>query len=223
MDLDPYIAATNLQKVVVEALEKYCLRKKICDRSRPEWSPRAGELLTGCKRARRQFQRTRSTLDAVEWKQLRNQLQQEMRRNSRTRWRKLVTELIENPSNTSNRGLWRLSKWSRSQIGVGPTIIPPIRETEEKPLYTKNEEKAEILRAKFFPAGGQADLSDIDNNQESPQFQINTLVTEEELSKVLSELPSNKAPGPDQILNEVWKVIYKPIQKELAQTFTRIL
>jgi len=74
MDLDPYIAATNLQKVVVEALEKHCPRKKICDRSRPEWSPRAGELLTGCKRARRQFQRTRSTLDAVEWKQLRNQL-----------------------------------------------------------------------------------------------------------------------------------------------------
>ena len=53
MDLDPYIAATNLQKVVVEALEKYCLRKKIYNRLRLEWSPRAGELLTGCKRARR--------------------------------------------------------------------------------------------------------------------------------------------------------------------------
>ena len=68
MNPDPHKAATNLQKVVAEALEKYYLRKKVYNRLRPEWSPRAGELLAGYRRARRHYQKIRNTLDAVKWK-----------------------------------------------------------------------------------------------------------------------------------------------------------
>jgi len=83
-----------------EALEKHCPRIQVCDRSRPEWSPRATELLKEAKQARRRFQKTRHEEDAVEWKHLRNQLQQELRRNSRTRWRKLIKELTEDSDNS---------------------------------------------------------------------------------------------------------------------------
>ena len=85
VDSDPHVAAQNLQRTMGEALEKYCPVVNPSDWARPEWSPRAAELLAGARRSRRRFQRTRSEGDKEEWKRQQNQLQQELRRNRRTR------------------------------------------------------------------------------------------------------------------------------------------
>ena len=102
-------------------------------------------------------------------------------------------------------------------------VIPPLRQTEDAPLRSSNEEKVEILRAKFFPKSNQADLSDMDAIHDIPRFSMDITVTENELSKVIRKLPNGKAPGPDGIPNEVWKRILNTVGKELARVITGIL
>jgi len=48
-------------------------------------------------------------------------------------------------------------------------------------------------------------------------------VTNEELGVVIRRLPNRKAPGPDGIVNEVWKGLGNDFQSALAQTITGIL
>ena len=226
----PHEAARNLQRVMGEALEKYCPKANPSDWARPEWSPKAAELLAGARQSRREYQRTGCRESEKQWKRQRNQLQQEMRRNGRTRWRKLVEELTDEAGHQGhphNRGLWRLSRWSRRERGqrLGPTILPALRETDATPLVDAEDAKAEVLRGKFFPESGQADLSDVSDagSCDFSRFQMDATVSSEELRDVISGLPNGKAPGPDQIPNEAWKKVEGEIVDDLAAVITGIL
>ena len=60
--------------------------------------------------------------------------------------------------------MWRLSRWSKLRAGKSQASphIPPLRRTDRDNTSNDNILKAQILAEKFFPEGGQADLSDID-------------------------------------------------------------
>ena len=55
------------------------------------------------------------------------------------------------------------------------------------------------------------------------RFSIDITVTEDALLNVIRKLPNGKAPGPDGIPNEVWKMILETVSKELAKVITGIL
>lgn len=226
MDNDPHIAIGNLLETIHTALSNHCPRIRPSDWSRPEWSPVAAELLAGARRARNQYRRTRNPDDAVEWKHMRNALRREMRSNARTRWRKLINTLTEDeghPDHPHNKGLWKLNKWSRKEIGTqnGQVIIPKLRRTEDDESTDDNDEKAEILATKFFPQSGTADLSDITNEQ-FERFTISEDVTADEVAEILKELPNQKAPGPDMVPNEALKALRDTIALGLAGTITKL-
>jgi hypothetical protein len=81
-----------------------------------------------------------------------------------------------------------------------------MRKTEQDTPTDDNNKKIKILTDKFYPNGGQADLSDIDHETE-PERALNLPpeVTEQDLEQIIKKLPNSKAPGPDSIPNKVIK------------------
>ena len=102
-------------------------------------------------------------------------------------------------------------------------MVPSLRRDAEKDLETANDKKAQILGERFIPPSGGADLSDIDPAREHDRFEMECLVTPQQLKDVIKSLPNGKAPGPDQIQNEVWKRLRKDIVEDVADAITDIL
>ena len=221
----PAQAIVALQEGLGRCLDQYAKRAKPSDRARHDWSPQAAEFLAGARRARARMAQGGDPDAHREWKQQRNRLRSEMRSNRRTSWRKNIEEATrneENPDKPRNRGLWQLARWSRDTQKTGLAALPALRATTDSELKNDNHSKTEILAESFFPSGEQADLSDIDPQEDWPRLEIDPTVTKEELLKAIRGLPSRKAPGPDAIANEVLKKVAGVIAEKLAEVFTAI-
>ena len=142
----------------------------------------------------------------------------------RANWRRFIEESTSAPDNPHEKGLWRLSRWSKLRAGkpqVSPHI-PPLRRSEQDDSCDDNLSKAQILAEKFFPEGGQADLSDIDSEVPTHHMlDISSAVTAEQIEQAINRLPNGKAPGPDNIPNETLKVVAPLIKEDLAHAISR--
>ena len=213
----------RLQSAIKGSLELFCKKVRPSDWSRPEWSKKAAEFLAGARRARRAYLASGDPEEEENWKRNRNALDREMRRNARTHWRKYIEEITQNAEDKNkHKGLWKMSKWSRKTGSAGPTIIPPLRMSENDPFQDSNTGKAQVLASKFFPRSGQADLSDIADECQFQRFTVGKDVCEGEILEILSTLPNMKAPGPDMIANEVLKNLKKTIAPGMAKAISWI-
>ena len=117
-----------------------------------------------------------------------------------------------------------MSRWSRQAPGARTAHIPALRRNGQEEATQDDEKRAQILAERFFPGDGLADLSDIENNQQqTATIHISTIITPEEVKKVIQKFPNGKAPGPDSIPNEVLKIIASTVAEELAQAATDLL
>lgn len=122
-------------------------------------------------------------------------------------------------------GLWKLCKWAKtkSQSPKEPPQFPPLLRQNGEGVATTFGEKTEILRAKFFPTPRAAELSDIGDAQYPGPLCGMTLITTEEISRMISRLHANKAPGPSGIPNRVLKAGGDVLIGALAQLFNACL
>src|SRR5437667_9331477 len=117
-----------------------------------------------------------------------------------------------------------MSRWSRQVPGARTAHISALRRNGQEEPTQDNEKRAQILAERFFPGEGLADLSDIKNNQQqTATIHISTIVTPEEVKKVIQKFLNGKALGLDSIPNEVLKIIASTIAEELAQAITQLL
>jgi len=215
---------TALQQAIHEGLEKHCPKARPCTYANPQWSPRASELLAGARRARRQYNNTGTNHDRTSYQSFQGLLKKELRRVGRANWRRFIEQSTSAPDNSHEKGLWRLSRWSKLRAGKSQASphIPPLRRTDRDDTSNDNILKAQILAEKFFPEGGQADLSDIDG--ETPanhMLDISSTITSEQVEQAIHRLPNGKAPGPDGIPNEVLKEVAHVIKDDLAQAISK--
>ena len=90
-------------------------------------------------------------------------------------------------------------------------------------LTNDNHQKEEILREKFFPGRVNAELSDIDKDLPPKRLvPIDMEVTPEEIENVLRQLPRGKAPGPDEIPNEILQLVLPEWKSQLAAAITQL-
>ena len=68
-------------------------------------------------------------------------------------------------------------------------------------------EKLNILQEKFFFSLQQADLTDLKSIQHFILLQLNTNISKQEITNVISDILKEKASGPDNILNYILKLI----------------
>ncbi|POS82408.1 hypothetical protein EPUL_004122 [Erysiphe pulchra] len=87
-----------------------------------------------------------------------------------------------------------------------------------------DKQKTPILQEKFFPLNLEADLSDLEENQRPKRSVIiKTEVKPEEVKCILSQLPRGKAPGPDEIPNEILQALLPEWKLELARAIINLL
>jgi len=213
-----------LQRALGEGLEINCPRVRPSPRASRKWSPRASELLAGARRARRAYATSGMPHDLQAQMSFQNLLKKELRKGNRTMWRKFVEEITSDPGLPHNKGLWKLSKWSRSMANGAQTAqMPPLRRSRTDPLKTSNEEKAELLREKLFPHPPRPDLSDIPSNWEpTSQLAISPEVSADQVASAIAGLSSGKAAGPDGIPNELLKALAPDIKEDLARAISEL-
>ena len=215
---------TALQQTIQEGLEKYCPKARPSAQANPQWSPRASELLAGARRARRRYHDTGADHDRTSYQSFQSLLKKELRRVGRANWRRFIEQSTSAPDNPHEKGLWRLSRWGKLHAGKPQASphIPPLRRSDQEDAHDDNPTKAQILAGKFFPEGGQADLSDINNEMPANRMlDIPSTISAEQIEQAIHRLPNGKAPGPDNIPNEVLKVVAPFIKDDLAQAISK--
>ncbi len=157
-------------------------------------------------------------------KALQNLLKKELRRGSRASWRRFLQEITTSKHLPHNKGLWRMSRWSRQPRGVRAAHISALRRSAQDEATQDNEKRAQILAERFFPGEGLADLRDINKNwQATSTIDVPTAVTPDEIIKIIKDTLNGRAPGPDGIPNEILKVITPEIAEDLAQATSTLL
>ena len=119
-------------------------------------------------------------------------------------------------------GIWRLAKWSRMKAQL-PTKLPvmPALQSTQGLVYSVHE-KAEVLKARFYPIV-EADLSDIqDTAFEEESFQnvcldVPKQATVDEVSSLLKARKPYKAPGTDHIPNGFLRAMGPKLAEAVAQ------
>lgn len=216
---------TALQTTLIEAMQNHCPLARPSKVARPNWSPQAAILVAGTRRARRRYNATGAEHDRTAHKELSKQLKKEIARVNQANWRRFVDAFTSAPIPLHNKNLWTLSRWSRQRAGktqIAPHL-PAIRRTEQDTASDRDEDKIQILAEKFFPAGKQADLIDINSRAAPAQtLDIPPTVTTEALRTIIQKLPNNKAPGPDGLPNEVLKNLRETIVEDLAKAISRL-
>jgi DMSO/TMAO reductase YedYZ molybdopterin-dependent catalytic subunit len=98
-----------------------------------------------------------------------------------------------------SQGIWPLAKWVKIRSHLPPT--PPLIPTLITPSgnATTSFDKAETLKARFFPPMPDADLSDIPNASYPPEMSFPMSISEEEISSVIKKSHPFKAAGSDGI------------------------
>jgi Reverse transcriptase (RNA-dependent DNA polymerase)/Endonuclease-reverse transcriptase len=213
-----------LQESIEQALQAHCPRSRPSLWARPDWSPRAAELLAGVRRARRRYTTAHIEEDRQEAKHLSNQLKKEMRRNARNHWRRVVQDVSEAARQGGKKGLWKLSQWSRKVAGKPheDSHLPALREHPDDKGTSDDAERTRLLAKKFFPGPPQADLSDIAGEaQPTRTLNVAEEVSLEEIRGLIHSLPNNKTPGPDEIPNEVLKILGPTIEQDLARAISK--
>lgn len=214
-----------LQTNLREALEQYCPKAKSGGLARPEWTPRAAELLAGARQARRRYQATAHPHDHHALQQLSRQLTRELIKGRRSLWRRFLEECTTDPKDTIRKNLWRISRWSKRSPGLaqGDPHLPRLRRGPDDIPTQDNAAKATILAERFFPQTGDADLSDISGTPTERRLPLSSAITALELEDVVLKLPNRKSPGPDGIPNEILKIVVPHIREDLAQAISNCL
>ena len=122
---------------------------------------------------------------------------------------------------TDPKGLWKLAKWAKSRGTASQAFTPALQQLDGTSA-TGPEEKAELLRAAFFPTPPEADLSDIKNYEYPEPLQM-PLIAEQELSKTILQAPGSKAPGPDGIPNSILHLTLPHILPQLLPLYNQCL
>lgn len=112
--------------------------------------------------------------------------------------------------------MWKAIRQARN-LALRQPCLPNIQKSDES-LVTEPEEKIEELKKVLLPAPHSADLSDLINFQYPNDLPM-PRITQKEILQTGKYLRTKKVPGPDQIPNEVLKVIMPEINSHLEQIF----
>lgn len=169
--------------------------------AKPFWSNACSEAVKEARACRRNWTATGLQEDWISYAKA-NAVKKKVIHKAKTcHFRQEITNATNTP-----QSLWRLSEWAKDKSQTA-------REVPKMPTLKKNgrtaetfEEKADMLRSKFFPAPPPADLNDIPNSIYPQSKECRMIITPEEVLQTIRHTSADKAPGPDGIPNRILKV-----------------
>jgi len=198
LELDNY--AMKLTTAIKEAITVTTPRKKPSPHSKRWWNDELSELRKIVNCARNEYRRTELDEDKTAWKELTSRYKGEIKAAKEKMWREFVEEADE-------KTIWMVKKY----IDKLPTphYIPTINNA------TSNSHKARELKNTFFPPPPPADLSDIDGATYQEPVSCNQNITIHQVHRAIDKTSPKKAPGPDEVTNQVLKKSFDIIQNHM--------
>ena len=184
-----------------------------CPKSREGWDAKCTRTLHETKRLKRQHIKynTEETWEA--YRTARNNKVRVIRKALQQTHRRRVEQAAESPDS-----LWRLAKWARNRGSQAPTLTPALTSVSNPIPLTAPEDKARLLKESFFPKPPETNLDDIANTTYPAQIELPP-ITQQEVEDAISEVPPDKAPGPDNIPNRILKMGSLIIVPHLTRIF----
>ncbi|TQS35012.1 hypothetical protein Golomagni_04582 [Golovinomyces magnicellulatus] len=224
-DLNPEPLVT-LQSALSDALRLHCPKARPSSHARAAWSHKASLLLTDMRKSRRQAIASAAEHDFFRFKSFRQEFKKEIYYLRRLTWNRFTSDLCTGSQGLNNKGLWKLSRLTRksTELQRGPPQLPAMRRNENDHPTENNNEKVTILQEKFFPLWIEADLSDISVDwYPKRSVAISSKVTSRDVERILTYLPRGKAPGPDEITNDMLQDLLPEWSQKIADGITTIL
>ncbi len=206
----------SITEALQQAIQKAVPLSQPSKWSKPGFGPEAKEVIREVNRARRKWQRRQTEETWEAYSRLRNTKGKKLAKLMRNTHRERVEAAATDP-----KGLWKLAKWAKSRGTASQAFTPALQQLDGTSA-TGPEEKAELLRAAFFPTPPEADLSDIENYEYPEPLQM-PLIAEQELSKAILQAPGSKAPGPDGIPNSILHLTLPHILPQLLPLYNQCL
>lgn len=214
---DINIYAKNLTEYLSQVAKNHIPNKTIkINQSDPSWlSSNIKKLMRKRKRLYDKYRKTKRISDFEKYKQIRNKINNEIRRAKQNETRKLADRLQDNTLTAKDwwRTLKPLIKPSEN------SSIPPLMKNNK--LYSDNISKAEILNGQFCE---QTKLNDDNVSLPNSNFDhINSLesitISRPEVECTLKSLATGKAAGPDGVNNRLLKELSHTLSSPLCDLF----
>ena len=110
----------------------------------------------------------------------------------RARWSFINDKLLISVETQNSKPFWRYLK-SQDRCGVSPLL-------HDGQLHSDSRRKAEILNQQFCSVFTDEDTTNMPKLEGPPTFAMNNIeITKPGITKLLSELNADKAPGPDEL------------------------
>ena len=166
------------------------------------------------RRKQRAWRKAKRTNKPTDWDRFKS-LKKETRRENRKGYQGYIRCLIEDDA---DKNLWRLIK-SRKTESVG---IAPLKKNGL--VFSQSKDKANILNNQFSSVFTQEDLDNLPDLGESPQPTMPDInITVNGIEKLLKNLNSRKAAGPDGIPCRLLQCVAKELAPALTKLFNTSL
>ena len=182
--------------------------------AKPFWNEECNRAIRETRKLRRSWSSSRHMDDWKAYMKSNDKKQKIIRKAKMLSFRKEISAVTESPL-----GIWKLARWAkdRSQKPREIPKMPPLRHGGQ--TAETFEEKAEMLKAKFFPPPPPADLSDIPGSFYPAAADCPMMITKNEVIANIQCLKSDKAPGPDGITNKILKACSTKLAELLTPLF----
>ena len=139
--------------------------------------------------------------DEYLWKSKLKEYRDAIKKAKGDKWKEYVEEADE-------RSIWKVKKY----LDTTPitTYIPTLLRSA-----TTTNEKAEILKANFFPPPPPTEITGIEGTIYPAPLETATTISMSQLQRAIEKLMPKKAPGPDEIPNLILKKCFGTLQHHL--------
>ncbi|CAI9636447.1 unnamed protein product [Alternaria burnsii] len=194
--------------------------KRTIERTKPPIPKLFAQKLEIERRALLALERKPTSENVTLFEQAKGDLDKDIAAENRKSFRKTVAR-------TSEKLRWRHYTWARrAQTWDKPQQAPtiPVLQVDGK-TFTTIEEKASLYARTIWPevrnhTDGDPSSPILPNFHDREQLSCNQFVTEKEVLDTIQDLSDRKAPGSDQISNELLKACSKELAPILADLFT---
>lgn len=182
--------------------------------AKPFWSPECAEATTRARSLRRAWSTSGDINDWVRYAKATATKKKIIHKAKTRHFREEMAKATNDP-----KGLWSLAKWAKEKSQTAKELPKMPSPTKDNQTASTFEEKADMLRKKFFPTPPPADLQDIVGALYPPSRDCPAQITLQEVLETIRRAPADKAPGPDGISNRVLKACAATVSALLTPVY----